>query len=259
MANEPTTEPIRTPKSRPGTWVEPELIFIRAGRFTMGSDKTRDPQAFDRELPQHQVYVGNFYIAKYPVTNAEYKRFVDTTGHREPYHWQSEDHELFRGADQPVVCVNWRDANAYCQWLSRMTGKSYRLPTEAEWEKAARGPDRQIYPWGNQWDAKRCNTPEGGPARTTPVAQYSPQGDSPYGVADMAGNVWEWTRSLYGGYPYDPKDGREDPVASGARTLRGGSWLTPPRGARVSFRGDSLPDDFLDLIGFRVCVAAQEE
>jgi formylglycine-generating enzyme required for sulfatase activity len=149
MANEPTTEPIRTPKSRPGTWVEPELIFIRAGRFTMGSDKTRDPQAFDRELPQHQVYVGNFYIAKYPVTNAEYKRFVDTTGHREPYHWQSEDHELFRGADQPVVCVNWRDANAYCQWLSRMTGKSYRLPTEAEWEKAARGPDRQIYPWGN--------------------------------------------------------------------------------------------------------------
>jgi formylglycine-generating enzyme required for sulfatase activity len=254
---EPTPEPVEAPKSRPGTWLEPELILIPAGRFIMGSDKTQDPQARDGEFPQHQVYVGNFYIAKYPVTNAEYRRFVDTTGHRKPYHWESEDLKSFRGADQPVTGVTWRDANAYCNWLSGMTGKSYRLPTEAEWEKAARGTDGRIYPWGNQWDAKRCNSREGGPSRTTPVGQYSPQGDSPYGCVDMAGNVWEWTSSVYKSYPYDPKDGREDPRAGDdiPRVLRGGAFTIDGRFVRCACRNWDFPDYWNWYFGFRVCVA----
>jgi formylglycine-generating enzyme required for sulfatase activity len=253
---EPTPEPVEAPKPRPGTWLEPELILIPAGRFMMGSDKSQDPGAYDNELPQHQVYVGNFYIAKYPVTNAEYRRFVDTTGHRKPYHWESEDLKSFRGADQPVVDVTWRDANAYCNWLSGMTGKSYRLPTEAEWEKAARGTDGRIYPWGNLWDAKRCNCRESGPGHTTPVGRYSPRGDSPYGCVDMAGNVWEWTSSVYKSYPYDPGDGRENLKAGDDihRVLRGGAFASG-RDVRCACRLWNLPDLRLRHRGFRLCVA----
>jgi formylglycine-generating enzyme required for sulfatase activity len=123
------------------------------------------------------------------------------------------------------VYVTWHDAMAYCRWLARVTGRAYRLPSEAEWEKAARGTDGRIWPWGNKWDSKRCNSREGGPGNTTPVGQYSPQGDSPYGCVDMAGNVWEWTLSLLKDYPYDPKDGREDAQAEGRRRLRGGAFF----------------------------------
>ena len=120
-----------------------------------------------------------------------------------------------------------------CQWLAEVTGKPYRLPSEAEWGKGARGGDGRIWPWGNQWDAERCNSWEGGKRDTTSVGAY-PQGASPYGLLDMAGNVWEWTCSLWGKglepsfkYPYDPADGREDLNApdSVLRVLRGGSWL----------------------------------
>ncbi len=251
----PTPHTRPGPKSRPGTWLEPELILIPAGRFIMGSDKTQDPQAFDGELPQHQVYVGNFYIAKYPVTNAEYKRFVDTTGHDKPYHWEREDHKSFLGSDQPVVFVAWEDVNAYCRWLSRMTGKSYRLPTEAEWEKAARGTDGRIYPWGNQWDAKRCNCHESGPGHTTPVGRYSPRGDSPYGCVDMVGNVWEWTSSVYKGYPYDPENGQEDPKALTARVVRGGAFGDSGWYVRCACRLGFGPSGGDGNFGFRLCVA----
>jgi serine/threonine-protein kinase len=129
----------------PRTRLEPELIFIPGGRFIMGSDKKQDPEADDHELPQHVVTVGDFYIAKYPITNAEYARFVAETGHKPPEHWNGEapPEDI---ADHPVVSVSWHDANAYCAWLSQATRRPYRLPSEAEWEKAARGTDGRIYP-----------------------------------------------------------------------------------------------------------------
>jgi len=165
-----------------------------------------------------------------------------------------------------VVYVFWHDAVVYCRWLSEVTGRPYRLPSEAEWEKGARGTDGRIYPWGNQWDAERCNNKEGGKGDTTPVGAY-PQGASPYGPLDMAGNVWEWTRSLWGKdwkepsfkYPYDPDDGREDLEAEGYRVLRGGSWFFSRDLARCVERDGYLPVSSVSYVGFRLCVVSRQD
>jgi toxoflavin biosynthesis protein ToxD len=132
-----------------------------------------------------------------------------------------------------------------------------RLPTEAEWEKAARGEYGNEWPWGNEFDKNRCNSSEGRQRNTTPVNSYSPQGDSPYGCADMAGNVWEWTHTLWQGYPYQAGDGRENEKASGARVLRGGSFGFLHRGVRCAFRDLNYynPDNRDYDLGFRLCVS----
>jgi formylglycine-generating enzyme required for sulfatase activity len=170
---------------------EPELIPIPAGEFLMGSDPRTDKNAGDDEQPQHYLHLPDYSIAKTPVTNVQYLAFVQSKGQKPPKYWKGGkppgDKE-----DHPVVGVSWEDAMAYCNWLAEAMGKAYRLPSEAEWEKAARGADGRIWPWGNEWDEKRCNTREGGPGDSTPVGQYSPGGDSPYGCVDMAGNVFEW-------------------------------------------------------------------
>ncbi len=248
---------------------EPEMILIPAGEFLMGSDPRKDKRADDDEQPQHTLYLPDYYLAKTPVTQAQYAAFVQATGHRapnvnenwaEPYNWSRSTPP--RGKENhPVVLVSWRDAVAYCNWLAEITGKLYRLPSEAEWEKGARGSDGRIYPWGNRWDAKRCNTSEGGKVGTTPVGAY-PQGASPDGLLDMAGNVWEWTRSLWGEdlskpsfrYPYDTADGRESLDAPNGigRVLRGGSWHYGRRGARCACRDRSNPDLRNRIVGFRV-------
>jgi len=226
----------------------PELVTVPAGDFLMGGDEVRGD-----EKPQHLVFVREFEIGKYPVTNFEYRAFVLDTGHKPPPHWLPQYPEELD--DHPVVYVSWHDAVAYCKWLSQKTGKSYCLPSEAEWEKAARGTDGREFPWGNEWDASKCNSAEGGPGCTTPVGKYSPAGDSPYGAADMAGNVWEWCSSLYRGYPYDPGDGREDWVAEGVRVLRGGAFYYNRRYVRCAcrLRSDPFYRDW-DL-GFRVVVS----
>jgi len=233
--------------------IEPELVFIPAGEFLMGSDPRKDEDAQDDELPQNRVYLPDYYIAKTPVTNAQYLAFLEASGHKPSYAWRGKT-PLPGKENHPAVNIYWRDAMAYCKWLAEATGKPYRLPTETEWEKAARGTDGRIYPWGNEWDSKRCNTKEGGKRGTTPVGAY-PQGASPYGLLDMAGNVFEWTLSLYRPYPYQSDDGREDPHAVGDRVLRGGSWLGSRRLARVSYRSFSGPDVFGNDAGFRVVVA----
>jgi formylglycine-generating enzyme required for sulfatase activity len=147
--------------------------------------------------------------------------------------------------------VSWYEAYAYCRWLSELTGREYRLPSEAEWEKAARGGDGRLYPWGDPFDPAHCNVRASGLGRTTPVGQYSPQGDSPYGCADVAGNVSEWTASRFRPYPYDPDDGREDPAGEAERVSRGGSWHSPVLRARVVSRGMNDPWFTDDDLGFR--------
>jgi formylglycine-generating enzyme required for sulfatase activity len=241
---------------------EPEMILIPAGEFLMGSDPQHDTEAKDDEQPQHLLYLPDYYLAKIPVTNEQYRAFVLATGHKEPNGWT--DRAPPHGEeDHPVVYVSWYEAKDYCQWLAEVTGRGYGLPSEAEWEKGARGTDGRIYPWGNRWDATSCNSAESHLKRTTSVHAY-PQGVSPYGVLDMAGNVWEWTRSLWGEsrvildyrYPYRPTDGREnlDARRDVSRVLRGGGFLTPRRDVRCAFRGNSWPNDWSMGFGFRVVV-----
>jgi formylglycine-generating enzyme required for sulfatase activity len=232
---------------------EPELILIPAGDFLMGSDPKKDKGAYTDEQPQHTLYLPDYYLAKTAVTNTQYAAFVEATDHKRPEHWKDEKPPKGK-EDHPVVEVSWHDAEAYCNWLAQVTGKAYRLPSEAEWEKGARGTDGRIYPWGNDWDPKRCNSKEGGPGDTTPVGVY-PQGASPYGLLDMAGNVWEWCRSLYKPYPYDAKDGREDPKATGHRVVRGGAFYDNERGVRCAYRYGHLPIDRYRDRGLRLVVA----
>jgi len=254
-----TAEPPPEPE-RKVTVPVPEMVSIPAGPFPMGTWSEDIPalvkkyggkaEWYEREVPQHEVDLPTFEIGKYPVTNREYQAFVREAGYRPPEGWDGDEYPPGKG-DHPVVNVSWRDAAAYCRWLSERTGRSFRLPTEAEWEKAARGTDGRQYPWGDEFDPAKCNTREGGPGGTTPVGQY-PEGASPYGALDMAGNVWEWCSSLYKPYPYDPGDGRENPEVNGSRVLRGGSWDFLQWLARVRVRSRHYPDFSLNNFGFRV-------
>jgi formylglycine-generating enzyme required for sulfatase activity len=225
----------------------------------MGSVKDKDKYAWDDELPPHPVHVPELYIGKYPVTNLQYVAFIQATGHQGPKHWAGRGHIPHGKDDHPAVFVSWHDAVAFCDWLSKETRQPVRLPTEAEWEKAARGADARIYPWGDESpDGKRCNFKEN-VGTTTPVGRYSPQGDSPYGCADMAGNVREWCQSLYRPYPYQAGDGREDLKAAGNRVWRGGAFDFYEEGVRCASRLRSEPNYWNYSVGFRVCVAAREE
>ena len=219
----------------------------------MGSDPQKDKEAIDTEQPQHTLYLPDYWIAKTPVTSAQYAAFVQATGHRVPLEWRKG--KIPQGKDTyPVVGVTWHDAMAYCKWLAEATGEPYTLPSEAEWEKAARGTDGRIYPWGNTFDRSKCNTFESDFDDMTPVEKYS-RGASPYGVLDMAGNVWEWTRSRKQAYPYDPTDGREDVSASTFRVVRGGSVLSDQSSARCAARDRDDPDHGSAIFGFRVVVS----
>jgi len=252
----PPPEPVPQP-------FEPEMILIPAGEFLMGSDPSVDSDARDGEQPQHFLYLPDYYLAKTPTTNAQYRAFVQATDHHHPEYWKGGKPPKDKG-HHPVVHVSWHDAIAYCRWLAEVTGKPYCLSSEAEWEKGVRGSDGRVYPWGNSWDRKRCNTEEGGQGDTTPVGAY-PQGASLYGLLDVAGNVWEWTRSLWGEhsvkpsfhYPYDIADGRENPYAAGRvwRVLRGGSWRNPQSNARCASRRRSRPDFRNFIFGFRAAAS----
>lgn len=201
---------------------EVEMVAVPAGEFIMGSD---DPEADDNEKPASMVFVGPFSIDKFEVTNARYLRCIEAGACTRPV---GLGYDAITKANLPVTIVSWQQAATYCRWAGK------RLPTEAEWEKAARGTDGRRYPWGNTVEAERANVgyTAGG---TSAVGSY-PKGASPYGAMDMAGNVWEWTSSLYKPYPYDPHDGREDPNARGSRVERGGSWFHPPWHARTTRR-----------------------
>jgi formylglycine-generating enzyme required for sulfatase activity len=241
------------------------LVSVPAGPFLMGSDKGRDAQASDQETPPHRVELAAYQIGKYPVTVAEYALAVRAGAVPEPptfdtVTWPTQQQR----ADHPVVCVSWQDATAYAAWLAQTTGqRGWRLPSEAQWEKAARWDAQRnvshIYPWGDRFDPNRCNTSESGIRATTPVGSYPASdarrsGASPYGAEEMAGNIWEWTSSLYKRYPYTATDGREAEDSTEHRTLRGGSWSSVARGARAAFRLDYRWDDRNYVGGFRLAL-----
>jgi formylglycine-generating enzyme required for sulfatase activity len=216
------------------------LIYIPVGEFTMGSNDN------DNEKPIHTVYLDAFYIDKYEVSVGQFRKFCSATGRTMP-----DQPSWNQGDNYPVVNVTWEDAKAYCVWAG------LKLPTEAEWEKAARGTDGRKYPWGNTWDPSKCNNGESnspdGYEKTAPVGSF-PQGASPYGVMDMAGNVWEWCADWYDKNYYQDSPSRNPTgVSSGSyRVLRAGSWYFYGQyDCRTSNRYYFNPRYRDDLYGFR--------
>ena len=289
----------------------PDVAFVQvpAGPCFIGS-AVDDKDAYDDERPQHIVNLPAFLISRYPITNAQYYAFVADGGYDNLQYWSSDgwtwrtgmsevdslsEPVVMRGQPlpldprlriptRPTVGLSWYEATAYCRWLTeklRSSGKlrsseQVRLPTEAEWEKAARGgvdipkhllahpvtetsllqnssPMRRL-PWGDQMDPERCNFIETGIGATTVVGTF-PAGSSPYGVEDMAGNVWEWTNSAVAHFPYRPDDGREDPGIDKPRIVRGGSWRSYSTQVRAASRAGLVAGDRRDDVGFRVVVS----
>ena len=222
---------------------EPVWVTIPAGEFWMGEGKE-----------SHPIAVPAFKIAMTPITNAQYQLYVQATGANPPSHWQ-DGQPPKDTLEHPVTLVSWDNACAYCDWLGNILGKTVSLPTEAEWEKAARGDrDQRSYPWGDEFDPGNANTAELGLGETTPVGLF-PSGASPAGCLDMAGNVWEWTHSLWRDLPYQPDDGREDPASRNDHVLRGGAFDFNSWDARCSARLSFNPDTRDGSIGFRVVVS----
>ncbi len=235
---------------------EPEWVKIPAGTGWMGSRRGRT-----NERPLHQVELDAFLIARVPITNAQYHLFIRATRYATPRHWREERPP--KGLEShPVACVSWHDALAYCLWLSRETGKPIALPSEAQWERAARGDeDQREYPWGDRFEAAWCNSEALGLEATTPVGIF-PEGASRYGCLDMVGNVWEWTSSLMDDYPY-PGQGatrraREDLTARGDRVLRGGAFGYGPVLMRCASRSNGNPDGLGPVVGFRVVTSCSD-
>jgi len=239
------------------------LVRIPSGRFLMGSDLVKDFNARQNEQPQHLVYLSEYFISKYPITNAQYASFLHNTTHPPPKHWrngripnQKENH--------PVVNISWEDALSFCKWLSNSTRKSFRLPTEAEWEKAGRGTDGSLYPWGDEWNVTRCNSRSSKLNDTTPVGQYSPSSDSIYGVADMSGNVWEWCIDWFDENEYQWRLAANitDPLGPSLegleKVVRGGSWLSMQVQCRVACRYMAEPNTFDESLGFRIVLSSNE-
>jgi len=267
-----------------------EMLLIPGGAFDMGSTRDEVERAlavcqrqnslelipefkgycrrkYAYETPQARVTVEAFYLDRYEVTNALFEMFIKATGHRTRAEREGWGWVLVRNVNgatwraptgpgstavstHPVVQVSWEDAKAYCQWAGK------RLPTEAEWEYAARGTDGRKYPWGNSFESNRADFSN----RVAPVGSY-PSGASPFGILDMAGSVYEWVSSLYKPYPYSATDGREDPNASGERVLRGGAWdmgsEDGPEKIRFAGRGAYEPFFSTEYIGFRCAQEVQ--
>lgn len=263
------------------------MVYVPAGEFLMGSHEQEVAKVlrsdagwaedwFEGELPQHTVYLDAYWIDQYEVTNRQFAQFIEAGGYRQWEFWTQEgwewktregrtqppywDSPPWNSPELPVVGIVWFEAVAYCRWVGA------RLPTDAEWEKAASWDDRvgkkYIYPWGDEWDPSRANTKESGRQGTTAPGEYCPQGASPVGACDMAGNVWEWCSSLHRPYPYDAEDGREDLEVHGTRVLRSGSWLNAHVEARTTYRLPPFPGDFIlfdPTAGFRCAMSDKPE
>ena len=225
--------------------ITPPLCDVPAGPFLRGSDPKRDPEATDAEIPMRTVDLPAFKIGRYPVTVVEYACAVRAGAMREPRDWATVSQRPYH----PITNVSWRDAITYAAWLTQVTGEHWRPPTEDEWEKAARGADGRIYPWGDQFDQKRANTDKGGPGAPTAVGMY-PMGVSPYGALDMAGNVQEWC-GLTPDSPLLRPNAMGEPGKS-VGYLAGGSFSDSPTTARCAYRGQLFMGERSDEIGMRL-------
>ena len=231
-----------------------EMVTIPGGEFPMGSTGQEGKVGFQigvDEIPQHTVLLDPFFLDRYEVTNSDYQVFIQATGRATPadphdpdfYRWQDGAPPAGQ-EDHPVVYVSWYDAEAYCRWVDK------RLPTEAEWEKAARGTDRRAWPWGNQFEPERCGVSETSPLWSTPVGSY-PQGISLQGAHDLCGNVAEWTASWYQPYPGNTLD--RAAFGEQFKVARGGAWVLPYEPwSRAANRNLAQPSDYQHRsIGFR--------
>jgi len=217
------------------------MVTVSASPFIMGCD-TGKPD----EQPPHEVDLPAFEIDQFEVINADFARFVDATGYQTDAEKEGLS-RIWRDAaegkdDHPVVYVSWNDAQAFCQWLGK------RLPTEAEWEKAARGTDGRLYSWGNDYDSSKLNGKDSGIRGTAPVGSF-PEGASPYGCMDMAGNVWEWTADWY--EPYPGCTFQSDYFGQKYRMLRGGGWFETAEWVRTTVRNANSEIAANDDVGFR--------
>ncbi|MFC1564978.1 formylglycine-generating enzyme family protein [candidate division KSB1 bacterium] len=259
-----------------------DYLFVPAGTFVMGDEYDEgDPD----EVPAHEVSLKDYYIGKYKITNGEYKKFIDDGGYSQEKYWNAGgfgeygsrprywDSERFRGGELsgnenfPVVGVNWFEAMAYCAWLSEKTSHIYRLPTEAEWEKAARGNDGRRYAWGSEINGHYANYEfSGGPYEggLSPVGFYDGEEHegyatnsnmSPYGVFDMVGNVWEWCLDWYASdyYTESLQSSPGGPETGSSRVLRAGGWVDSAYYHRCANRNSSFPENRNPIQGFR-CV-----
>ena len=262
------------PRFRPDAWYLPAeallgFVEIPEGAFLMGSDLQKDPEAYADEAPQHVMTLPRYFIGRYPITGRQFRAFIDDTQHK-----PENEGSLYGPPNHPVVWLGWLDALKYCQWLTarlrewaktpeplstllRQQDWCVMLPSEPEWEKAARGTDARAYPWGNVPNSN-CGNFGGTGIMTTSAVGCFPAGRSPYDIEDMSGNVWEWTRSVWGTYPY-PSDQagvaeRESlEVREGVRRVRrGGAFFSSPRSARCAVRLGSGPYPHGGGMGCRV-------
>ncbi len=244
------------------------LVRVPAGEFKMGITAEQEKRliekqraaagGFEFEKPEHVSNVAAFWLDRDLVTNQQYKKFLDANPSRsvpdieleqlKAWSWDAATRNFPAGRETyPVVLVTWDDARAYCEWAGK------RLPTEAEWEKAARGTDGRLYPWGNDWSSDKSAFGERGAQDAAPVGKF-PAGASPYTVNDMVGNVWQWTSSLFEKYPYNANDGRENLQAQGERVTRGGMFAFGAAVSRANARNKLAPTDRAISVGFR-CAA----
>ncbi len=225
------------------------MIHIPGGPFTMGGREEDSP---DNERPAHQVHISSFYMDTYPVTNQDYREFVNCTGQTTPIHWQRGTYPTGL-ARHPVVNVSYHDAKAYADWMGA------RLPTEAEWEKAARGTDERLYPWGNRFvDGERCNS-NNMIGTTLPVDEF-PLGRSPFGIWDMSGNTYEWCGDYYEGnyYPFSPATNPKGPEGGQERVIRGGFFAETRPNVRTTHRNSAPETHTRENVGFRLAISDQD-
>lgn len=232
--------------------VQEEMVTIPAGRFIRGTESG----GFD-EQPQRTIFLDTYSIDRYEVTNHQYQQFIMATGHRKPGlpSRYAKSGSKVRGVNQPVVYVSWDDASEYCRW------KGKRLPTEAEWEKAMRGKDGRLWPWGDKEQANGANWARVQDGYEVSASVGSFQADkSPYGVMDGAGNVIEWVNDWYDEtyYKNSPEQNPPSPEYGTYRVLRGGGYTTTGGDVRITSRSKMMPDFRDETIGFRCAISKTE-
>ena len=223
---------------------------IPAGSFIMGGREEDSPK---NELPAHPVHISTFYIGRFPVTNQDYREFINCTGYKPPIHWQRGTFPTGMG-QHPVVNVSWIDARAFADWSGG------RLLSEAEWEKAAKGQEEWPYPWGERFvEGERCNS-NNAIGTTTAVNEF-PEGRSPFGIWDMSGNVYEWCADYFDDeyYRSSPASNPKGPDGGQEHVIRGGSFSETRAGLRVTHRGSCPETTTRETIGFRIGMDADDE